>query len=127
MLKDIQSWEDYSQDRQYAISLGRSPMEAALFSEYVRASRRRTEELLAEAYIEKGEEVLPTYKSPLQVILEPEDERLKNLPVYFRYVGYLLSKNTNDEAALKLGFTRMGLYKILKNLRDISIVLLMTI
>lgn len=52
-------------------------------------------------------------KDGLAIILEPENDMLKEIPIYHRYIGYLLT-GSQTSAASKLKLTRWQLYKWLK-------------
>lgn len=63
--------------------------------------------------IEKSSIVYKENRDGLAIILEPEDINLQNIPIYHRYIGYLLISGKTI-AASKLKLTRWQLYKWLK-------------
>jgi hypothetical protein len=53
-------------------------------------------------------------KDGLALLLEPESKQLQSIPMYHRYIGYLLC-TSKTKASDKLLITRWQLYKWLKN------------
>lgn len=63
--------------------------------------------------IEKSTISYVEHRDGLAIILEPESDALKEIPIYHRYIGYLIS-DSKTEASTKLKLTRWQLYKWLK-------------
>lgn len=115
MLDDIQDNEDYNQFKELLLLLGYSE---AQIDSYLEKHKRVTaykyarmlEALEALSQIEK-----PRYKSSLSCIIYPNDKRLQTMPMFDRFIAYLLSENTKTETARLLGTNRMTLYRWLKD------------
>lgn len=107
-----QSREDFRQFRELLKLLGYS-------SEYIEKiiHRQRTlsinrDKRMREELPEEGR--ASTYRSSLDMILYPDNEKLAGIPAFDRYVGHLISSKGTEDAARHLDMSRMGLYKWLK-------------
>jgi len=115
MLEDIQDDDDYDQFKELLRLLGYSEERIDKYLIQFRRiitykHRQMLEALEALSQIRK-----PEYKSPLSCILFPSEKRLQNVPMFDRFVAYLLSEHTKTDVAEQLGTNRMTLYRWLKD------------
>lgn len=122
---DVQDWEDYSQFRQLLKLKGFSTMQACIIAEKVRSKRLRTsrrweddpQKLQAHLNHQQGNhnhyQTPRPEDRPLATILDPQNEKLKSIPIYHRYVAWVLSQGSR-RAAVRLGVNRMTLWRWLK-------------
>lgn len=114
---DVQDWEDYSQLRQLLVLKGLTMSEACFIAEKVRRKRLRTSKRWEDdpqKYIPYRDQETPRPEGrPLATILDPENEKLQSMPIYHRYVAYMVSLGSR-QASARLGVNRMTLWRWLK-------------
>ena len=115
MLEDIQDDEDYNQFKEMLKLLGHSEDQIDSYLEKFKRVVAYTDARMLESLEALSQIKKPKYKSPLSCILYPSDKRLQTMPMFDRFVAYLLSENTKTEVASWLGPNRMTLYRWLKD------------
>jgi predicted DNA-binding transcriptional regulator AlpA len=115
MLEDIQDDEDYNQFKEMLKLLGHSEDQIDSYLEKFKRVVAYKHARMLEALEALSQIKRPKYKSPLSCILYPSDKRLQTMPMFDRFVAYLLSEHTKTEVASWLGTNRMTLYRWLKD------------
>ena len=105
---DYQTLEDYAQFKEVLLAAGYSEDLADVIIRKYRRLATYREARLMESYRNKLPP--PESKAPLACILYPDMKKLQSIPVFDRYIAYLISSRGRRNASKKLDISRMGLY-----------------
>lgn len=109
--------EDYEQFRELLKLYGYDTENIDRIIARVKKKELQKEKRTSDAYQLIATLEIPETQTPIQCIIDPYSPKLKALPYYMRYVGYIVSAMTNKDAAKHLGMNEMMLWRVLKDLR----------
>ena len=112
---DYHDNDDYAQLRAYIRFRGATEPQCEAYIRGIKRKQARNIRLFKQSLdkivTKDNEEDL--YQRPLMIILDPDSKKLEAMPIYHRYIAYMLSKGSR-QAAVHLGINRMTLWRWLK-------------